>query len=285
MTNPQYEGMFAGEGSKALPGANILLLGEGGDGKTHSIRTLIDAGVTPFCLFMEQGMETLGDVPKGKMHYRYIKPASANWAQMSSIAKAINNMSIDALLKMVDTQKTQYVGFMEVITTMNKFTCQCCNKDWGDVSKWNTDRAIVYDGLTGLVKLAGQLYLGMKPAWSQSDWPIPQKQVENLLRAMVSDTQCFFVLLSHLEREKDELTGGTVLTVKALGRALAPEIPPMFSDVIKCDRNGDKFTWNTAAGNCVTKTRNLPIKAGQESSFVNLIEGWKKKGGVISPTV
>lgn len=269
---------------KSLPGPNILLLGESGDGKTHSIRTLSPAGVTPFIVFMEQGMETLGDMPAGSYHYKYIKPASSNWAQMLSVAKAVNQMSFDSLLKMVDGSKTQDAGFLKLITTMNQFTCDCCNQNWGDVAKWNTDRALVFDGLTGLCTLAGQLYLGMKPAWSQSDWGVPQKQVLNLLRVLTGDTQCTFILLSHLEREVNENAGGTVLTVKALGRALAPDIPPMFSDVIKCDRMGNKFTWNTAAGNCVTKARNLPLQSGLEPSFVPLIEGWKKKGGKIEAT-
>jgi hypothetical protein len=268
----------------ALPGPNVLLLGESGDGKTHSIRTLSQAGITPYVIFMEQGMETLGDMPAGTYHYRYIKPASSNWAQMLSVAKAVNQMSFDSLLKMTDGSKTQYAGFMDLITTMNQFKCDCCGKQWGDVAKWKTDRAVVFDGLTGLCTLAGQLYLGMKPAWSQSDWGVPQKQVLNLLRALTGDLQCLFVLISHLEREVNENAGGTVLTVKALGRALAPDIPPMFSDVIKCDRMGNKFSWSTAAGNCVTKSRNLPLLTGQEPSFVPLIEGWKKKGGKIEVT-
>ena len=37
----------------ALRGTKTLLMGSTGTGKTHSIQTFLDAGVTPFCLFTE----------------------------------------------------------------------------------------------------------------------------------------------------------------------------------------------------------------------------------------
>ena len=61
--------------SASIPGFKMLLLGETGRGKTHSIRTLLDAGVTPFVVFTEQGMDTLADLPPDACHWHYIPPA------------------------------------------------------------------------------------------------------------------------------------------------------------------------------------------------------------------
>jgi hypothetical protein len=41
-------------------------MGASGTGKTHSIRTLVDAGLEVFVLFTEPGMEVLADVPADK---------------------------------------------------------------------------------------------------------------------------------------------------------------------------------------------------------------------------
>jgi DNA replication protein DnaC len=43
----------------ALPGVNVLLMGPAGTGKTHSIGTLVDAGVEVFYLGLEPGLESL----------------------------------------------------------------------------------------------------------------------------------------------------------------------------------------------------------------------------------
>ena len=61
-----------------IPGPKIILLGDSGTGKTHSIRTLLDAGLTPFIIFTEPGMESIGDI-LDQCHYTYIKPGVAGW--------------------------------------------------------------------------------------------------------------------------------------------------------------------------------------------------------------
>jgi hypothetical protein len=255
-------------------------MGDSGTGKTHSIQTLVQAGITPMVMFLEQGMETIGPLFDGKKaHYRFIKAHNANWGQLKEIAKAVNQMSLESLSKMQDNSKAKYVGFMEVITSCNDFKCDCCGKSWGDITSWGPERALVIDGLSGLSDMAMSLGVGMKPVRSLPDWGIAQNTIKMLLGPLVSDTRCTFVLIAHLDREKDEITGGTTLMVKTLGAKLAPDIPKMFSDVIMAERQGTKFSWSTAASNSVTKTRNLEIKAGLDPSFVPLIEGWKKKGG------
>lgn len=65
-----------------------------------------------------------------------------------------------------------------------------------------------------------------------------------------------------------------------LGKALAPKIPAMFSDVILTVRNGDKWSWDTASALADLKTRNLPIKADQPPSFAPIVAKWKARANI-----
>lgn len=268
-----------------IPGPKILLMGETGSGKTYSIRTLIEAGITPFVLFTEQGMETLNDLPDGKWHYRYLKPFTQNWDALKKMVSTINQLDYENLTKVRDADRRQYTGMIDFISACNSFTCDCHGTNFGDVSKWNTDRALVVDSLTGLSDMAMSNVVGGRPTKSQPDWGVAMSTIKMVLGPLTTATQCIFVLLSHLAREKDEITGGTQITVNTLGQKLAPDIPRMFSDVINTVRIGSDWTWDTASANMAVKARNLPIASKQKPSFVPLINSWKSRGGTITPTV
>jgi hypothetical protein len=92
---------------------------------------------------------------------------------------------------------------------------------------------------------------------------------------------CHFVLLAHVERETDMVLGGVKIMVSTLGRALAPKIPAMFSDVILATRTGTDWKWDTASAQADVKTRNLPIAAGNPPSFAGIVAKWKSRGGVL----
>jgi hypothetical protein len=83
-----------------------------------------------------------------------------------------------------------------------------------------------------------------------------------------------------VERETDAILGGVKLMVSTLGKALAPKLPPMFSDVILTVREGSKFTWDTGSAMADVKTRNLPIAGGQPADFRSIVSKWKSRGGV-----
>jgi AAA+ superfamily predicted ATPase len=55
-----------------IPAPNVLLMGDSGTGKTYAIRTLIEAGITPFIIFTEPGMEVLGDLDPSSYHFHYV---------------------------------------------------------------------------------------------------------------------------------------------------------------------------------------------------------------------
>ena len=66
---------------------------------------------------------------------------------------------------------------------------------------------------------------------------------------------------------------------KSIGKALASEIPPLFSDVIYTVRDGVQFFWDTAATNVDLKSRNLPIASKQKPDFGTILSKWVSRGG------
>lgn len=264
-----------------IPGANVLLMGSTGTGKTYSLRTLVEAGITPFVIFTEPGMEVLGDLKPGSYHYHYIRPTTSDWSALRKTIDLVNKLDFNSLTKVQDANRTKYNQLLELIDTCNDFKCDLTGKQFGDVSTWGTDRALVIDSLTGLNQMAMQLVVGGRVTRSMPDWMIAQNSLKMLLDKLTTTTHCWFVVCAHVERETDEVTGGTTLMVSTLGRKLAPQIPLFFSDVIQTVRNGTEFTWNTAGSNIDVKARNLPIQAKLEPSFLPLVERWKSNGGII----
>jgi hypothetical protein len=203
---------------------------------------------------------------------------------MLDSARKINTLTYESLSKLKDINKREYAQWMDVLVNLHNFKCQRTGEEFGDVSTWSTDRAIVIDSLSGLNIMAMNLVIGSKPTKSQSDWGVAMDNLERLLQKLCTDTQCHFVLTAHLERESDEVTGGIQLMASTLGRKLGPKVPRYFDDVVCCQRNGSQFSWSTAAMNVDLKARNLPIADNLEPSFEGIITPWTRKGGEILPT-
>lgn len=265
-----------------IPGPKVLLLGGSGSGKTYSIRTLLQAGITPFCVFTEPGQEVLGDVPVDKLHWTYIPPASQSWDAMLDAAQKVNTYSFESLTKMTDSNRKKYNQYETVLGAFHNFTCERTGEQFGDVSTWPTSRALVVDSLSGLSIMAMNLMVGGKPVRDQKDWGVAQNLIEFLVQKLCTDVPCTMVMIAHPEREIDEVAGGMKIMTSTLGKKLAPKIPRFFSDVVMTQREGKVFTWSTAATGADLKARNLPIADGLPPSFVPLIETWKKQGGTIS---
>lgn len=269
----------------SLPGSNTLLCGGTGTGKTYCIRTLIEAGITPFVIFTEPGMRTLSDIPPEKLHWCYVKPATVSFNDLEENARKISQLSFKSLTNLSEMDKAKYQQLLSVLKAAHNFKCDRTGEYFGDVSTWNTDRAIVLDSLSGLSKMAMDLVVGAKPVKNQADWGVAMDNLERILNKFTDDTRCHYVLISHLAREKDEITGSIINMPSTLGQKLAPKIPLNFDDVVMCKKKVDKFFWSTADANTELKNRNLPLGDALPPSFVPLIESWKAAGGVIEKTV
>lgn len=267
-----------------LPGFNVMLMGPAGSGKTHAIGTLVDAGIEVFYLALEPGLESLlgywTDFSKpipSNLHWHTLKAPDTSFLDMKQSATMVNTLSLESLAKMTDPNRSRYNQFMELFTILNDFEDQRDGQKYGAVNTWDTKRALVIDSLTGLNSAALNLVIGGKPVRSQSDWGIAQQQLEGLLRKLCDGCSCHFVLLAHVEREADLVLGGVKLMASTLGKALAPKIPAMFSDVILTVRQGSKWTWDTANVMADLKTRNLPITADNLPSFAPIVKKWQAR--------
>lgn len=261
----------------SLPGSNVMLVGATGTGKTHSIRTLVEAGLEVFVIFTEPGMEVLSDIPSDKLHWKYIPPSTTDWASMLDSASKINRLAFKALTELGDINKSKYTEFLTLLTTLSNFVDDRTGECFGAVDSWDGSRALVVDSLSGLNIMAMNLVTGSKPVKSMADWGVAIDNLERLLTKLCVDTKCHFILTAHLERETDEMTGGTSLMASTLGRKLAPKLPRFFSDVIHVKRNAEQFVWSTASMNVDLKARNLPISDNLPPSFIPIIDSWRKR--------
>lgn len=270
-----------------LPGVNTLLMGPAGTGKTHAIGTLVDSGVEVFYLALEPGLESLlgyytdaGKPIPTNLHWHTLKAPTASFSDMLDNATKINTLSLDSLAKMADPNRSRHNQFIDLLTALNNFPDDRSGEKFGAVNSWTPSRALVIDGLAGLNRAAMSLVIGGKAVKNQSDWGIAQDQLEKLLRMLCDNCPCHFVLLAHIERETDQVLGGVKLMVSTLGRALAPKLPPMFSDVILTVREGTKWSWDTGNSQADVKARNIPFASGQTPSFAPMLAKWKARGGV-----
>ena len=268
----------------SMPGFNVMLMGPAGSGKTHALGTLVDSGIEVFYLALEPGLESLlgywtdrGLPVPANLHWHTLKAPDTSFLDMLETATKINSFSLEMLAKMVDPNKGRHNQYMELFKVLNDFEDQRDGKKYGAVNTWDTTRALALDSLTGLNNAALNLVIGGKPVRSQSDWGIAQQQLEGLLRKLCDGCTCHFILLSHVERESDLVLGGVKLMASTLGKALAPKIPAMFSDVILTVRQGDKWTWDTANVMADLKTRNLPIKSDNPPTFAGIVKKWQTR--------
>lgn len=268
-----------------IPGFNVLLEGPTGTGKTYSIGTLVDAGLEVFYLGIGEaaGIESLIGyftdrglpVPKN-LHYAFIGTSDYGWSEMLATANLINTLTNDALTKIQDTNKSKHNQFIKLFQQLSNFIDQN-GQSWGPVDKFGTDKVIVIDALTGINTAAMSLVAGGKPIKSLPDWGIAMDQVEKLLRKLTDGCRCHFVLISHVEREVDQVLGGVKITVGTLGNKLAGKIPPMFSDVILAYREGANFFWSTANAQADLKSRNLPLTEHIKPDFRQIVDKWKSR--------
>ncbi len=136
------------------------------------------------------------------------------------------------------------------------------------------------DSLTETANAAMKMQIGSRPMASPGDYGVAQNNLMNFLRLCTQGMECPFVMTAHVDREMDGVTQATKIMIKAIGKALATEIPTLFSDVIYTIREADKFYWDTAAYGVDTKTRSLGYRSKIAPNFAQVFDVWKKRSGV-----
>ena len=260
-----------------IPGAKVLLMGDAGTGKTHSLRTLVEAGLEVFAIFTEPGMDVVSDIPAANLHWNYISPSTVSWNAMLDSARKINTVSFKMLAEMPHINRGEHAEFITVVSTLANYTDQRTGTIYGPVDNLDQSQCLWIDSLSGLNTMAMNLVAGSKPVKSPGDYGVSMDNLENLLEKITQDLKCHVVVVAHLERESDELTGGSSMMVSTIGKKLAPKIPKLFSDVIHANRIERDFMWSTITPNTVLKARNVPWADKLPPSFVPLINSWKAK--------
>lgn len=265
----------------------VLLEGEPGTGKSDSLATIIEAGLELFIVgteprFIESVLDSMkrrGISDKiNKLHYVTISPASASFTSMIATAKQVGMFSFEALTQIkLSPEKSNYQQFVRLLETLANFKDDRTGQSFGSVDSWGSDKALVIDSLSGINIMAKDLMLGGKPTAAMGEWGVSMDLEEKLINKLCSDTKCLFVLTAHVEREVDELTGGTNVTIGALGRKLAPKIPRFFSEVVLTRREGTQFYWSTITPSYALKKRTLPLSDKIEPSFKSIIDAWRAR--------
>lgn len=256
----------------------VVIMGPPGTGKTWSVGTLLAAGLEVFVLVTEpNGVDVLLDTVKNhggdlsKLHWRTLSPAAPGWTALQKQAETAGTMSyadIQNIKAGVDKAHTkQYASFLKLCNNFIDNEGQ----EWGDVTDFGPDRAFVIDSLTGLNAIIMDQTIGYKPTAHQGEWGTSMNMQIKLLLKLTSDCQCFFVLIAHVDKELNEVTGISSVTIHALGRKNAMPIVGMFSEVVYAKKVKDQFFWSTVELNTDTKQRGLPLSGTIPPDFAQVV--------------
>lgn len=275
-----------------LVGPKVALMGLGGTGKTYALGTLADwAERNKFelaILFTEQGLESfLGYFRDHKReppacvfwHQQITRPISLK--SLIATADVVGKLSYEALAKSIDGNRSgENNAFWKILSSCADFKDDRTGRSLGSVDTFPASRIFAMDSLTETSNAAMKMQIGARPMASPGDYGVAQNNLMNFLRLCTQGIQCPFVMTAHVDRETDAVTQTTKVMIKAIGKALATEIPTLFSEVIYTTREADKFWWDTAAYGVDTKTRSLGIRSKIEPDFALIFDVWKKRAGI-----
>lgn len=267
---------------------NVILQGEIGSGKTRSLITLLPeyvdedgvvrkgAGQRVGLVSLEPGAEATlePNLCKHKddfgIHLVYLQPLAITWDQFGDFMRIINAMPLDDALKKGDPNKRRCTQMLDILSTFAAFTCQRCSAKLGDVAEWSDDSTIALDGLTGLTTMARHLCVGLKPILSQPEYNPVMGAVEGFLQLMFGGTKCNAVLLSHIDREVNPVTGISGITIHTIGQKLAPRITKMPDELLMAQEHNGIYTWSNDNPGQITKRRALPLSSELRPDFSQL---------------
>lgn len=262
-------------------------MGPPGSGKTFSLTTalthpsikkLVVLGTEPRFHESIYDSATKLNISHDKIATRLVEPAKMGMAGLLEVATTVNQLTYEGLANIkAGLQKHRHTQWIEMLKVMLNFVDERTGEKLGPVEKFPEDWVFAIDGLTGLNIMARGLTVGAKPTLAQGEWGVAMTTEEQFLNECSSSIKCLFVLLAHIGRETDQITGGTKIYVDALGNKLGPRIPTFFSEVVGTKCQGGEYLWSTDEHGYDLKRRSLPISPKLAPSFVPIIEAWRKR--------
>jgi hypothetical protein len=267
-------------------------MGPAGTGKTTSLTTLLAEGLNVRLLATEPSAPNRvleearkRNISTERFHWRFVSPSSPSWNSLISSAETVNTKTLKQMADMSDgIAKSDGKQYIEFLKTIQNFISDRDGSVLGDATLWGDDTAFVIDGLTGINFMSRNLAVGLKPNPSPGEWGVMQSTVLNLIRKLCADCNCFFVLIGHVERETNELTGVSNVTVSTLGAKLAPKLPPEFTNVVLAKRTGAAFHWSVADQGVDTKPGDLEFKDNLVPSFAPIVSAYRNRLSAVRDT-
>lgn len=268
-----------------LAGPKVLLEGPSGTGKTHALGTLVDwaekQGQDVFGLFTENGLETLlgywldkgKEVPKN-LHWHVSTVQAIPLAGLIDAAKKVGMLSYESITKIQDPNRSANNPYEKILTALADFPDDRTGQRFGNIGEWGAEKIFFIDSLSELANACMKMVIGNKPTASQPDYGVAQNNLMNLLRYFTQGFRPTFVMTAHVQRQTNEVTGGVQLMTRAIGKAMADDIPQLFSETIYSVREGNAWYWDTAAVGVDTKTRYLPIASKIRPDFAQIMDKW-----------
>lgn len=274
-----------------LYGPKILLQGDSGSGKTYALATMVEwaakNGREVFVLFTENGLETLLGYWRDKglevpscLHWHVVATPVLDLKALTEAATKVGMLSYEALTKTSDPNRMLNNPYERILKTFADFPDDRTGKKFGNIGQWKADRVLCIDSLTQLSDACMKMVIGNKPTAAPPDYGVAQNNLMNLLRYLTQGFPPTLVMTAHVDRIEDEISRTVKLTTKSIGKALAADIPPLFSEVLFAYREGAQWFWDTAAPSAVTKTRYLPIQAKNPPNLGTIMDKWLARGAV-----
>ena len=274
--------------------APILDLGAPGSGKTTALVTVL--GDPDFKLIYlatdpngEQALKHALDKVyhvkdwQGRVFVKTISPGTGTIQGLKNLADIIGNSTYQDLCKKSRVAGEDFRQYNRLIAAMEDFTCDWSGTKLGHLAALPYGYVLGFDGLTGLSSMCRDLVIGAKPALHEGEWGVAMNMVERTI-AILMTLPMPVIVLAHIEREVDLITGETKIMASTLGKKLAPKLAGMgFGEIILSRKEGDKYFWsNTTPG---VDTKKVILQAGNDiyPSYAPFFEYWKLAKGDTTP--
>lgn len=271
----------------------MLIEGPTGTGKTTALVTAAKwyaaRGWPVYALFTENSTEVfrggwtdagLPIPPQVHIADLLVKPVGLK--SLMKGADQIGKLTYESLTKLIDAERGgANNAYYKILENCANFTDGDTGEQFGTLEDFPTNALFIMDSLSETANAAFRMQVGNKPVAAPPDYQVAQNTILNFLRLLTQGVRCAVIVTAHIDRLTDEVHGGTKITTKSIGKALASELPQLFSDVILTTRQGTEWAWDTANLQADLKTRNLPVSSKIKPDFGPLLDKWlsRAQGG------